>query len=118
MTPQEAQERVARGAVLLDEKRPGWEQKIRVNELNMGSFCDCVIGQIEGDFLRWPHLAPANQTGLMSTRYYGFDSDGSVDGFELLQAAWLDAIAERLAPPITWTHRESETSTCVSSTGS
>ena len=119
MTQSEARERVARGAALLDEKRPGWPSHIRVNDLRMSSCSTCVIGQLEGDFDEgWRLLAEDGNSRryswLQKAQLYGFDSDGSEDAFTLLQAAWLEAIAERLntptvvqdAPQVAWTMRE------------
>ncbi len=39
-------ERVARGVVLLDEKRPGWDAQIDIDELDIDNCWDCVIGQL------------------------------------------------------------------------
>jgi len=39
------------GALLLDEKRPGWENEIDVDQLDMGSYKSCVLGQLHhGDY--------------------------------------------------------------------
>lgn len=50
MTQTEARERVARGAALLDEKRPGWANAINTGELDMSVDCMCILGQLEGSF--------------------------------------------------------------------
>jgi len=42
----DVQERVARGAAWLDENRPGWRDAISLQELDMRSGCDCVLGQV------------------------------------------------------------------------
>lgn len=52
MTPAE---RVARGAKLLDERRPGWWERV-TEELVMASSCGCVLGQVldeEADEAGW-----------------------------------------------------------------
>jgi hypothetical protein len=36
---------VARGAALLDEKLPGWDQRIDLDNLDLGNKCNCVLGQ-------------------------------------------------------------------------
>ena len=41
--------RVARGAALLDEKRPGWEAEINLNALDIDDCTTCVIGQLYRD---------------------------------------------------------------------
>ncbi len=51
MEPERFAERVARGATLLDEKMPGWAERIKLNELVLHNPCRCVLGQLfEGDF--------------------------------------------------------------------
>jgi len=42
---------IKRGAALLDEKRPGWSALIHTRILDMDSLSDCVLGQVEGDYL-------------------------------------------------------------------
>ena len=37
--------RVARGAALLDEKLPGWADRIDLDRLDLGSPCRCILGQ-------------------------------------------------------------------------
>src|SRR5712672_2645116 len=44
-----AAKRVLRGARLLDEKLPGWFVEIDVENLNLGSACNCVLGQLATD---------------------------------------------------------------------
>ena len=44
-----AAERVARGAVLLDEKRPGWPYQIDLSMLELWDSCRCVLGQLWDD---------------------------------------------------------------------
>jgi hypothetical protein len=43
-------ERVARGAALLDQYRPGWADEIDLHELRIESGSDCVLGQLYGDY--------------------------------------------------------------------
>jgi len=40
------EQQIAKGASLLDEKWPGWENVISLDTLDIGSSCDCVIGQL------------------------------------------------------------------------
>jgi len=40
------EEQIAKGAALLDEKWPGWENVISLDTLDIGSSCDCIIGQL------------------------------------------------------------------------
>ncbi|GAA4626729.1 hypothetical protein GCM10023196_036150 [Actinoallomurus vinaceus] len=38
-------ERVAKGAALLDEKLPGWHDRIDLDQLRLSSPCNCILGQ-------------------------------------------------------------------------
>lgn len=42
-------ERVAAGAVFLDEHDPGWWQRIDLAVIDLGSPCCCVLGQLHLD---------------------------------------------------------------------
>ena len=64
-------ERVARGAALLDEKRPGWANRIIQEDLDMTSCHDCILGQVYGDYeIGWHSL------DLQSGSEFGFDLPG------------------------------------------
>lgn len=41
---------VERGAVLLDEKRPGWEHELDLARLKLENCTDCVLGQLAGHY--------------------------------------------------------------------
>ena len=41
-------ERVARGAAYLDEREPGWWQRIDLDALDLAVPCKCVLGQLDG----------------------------------------------------------------------
>jgi hypothetical protein len=43
-------ERVAAGAALLDQRDPDWWRAIRPADLDIGSCCSCVLGQLFGDY--------------------------------------------------------------------
>lgn len=43
------EERVRRGAALLDEKYPGWADRIELDRLDLGSCTTCVLGQLYQD---------------------------------------------------------------------
>jgi hypothetical protein len=49
-----AEPRVADGARLLDLVRPGWEEKINIDELDMSSGRWCVLGQVYGSYAKAP----------------------------------------------------------------
>jgi len=42
--------RIERGAALLDDKVPGWQDKIDLATLDMSNCANCVVGQVYGDY--------------------------------------------------------------------
>jgi len=42
--------RVLRGADFLDEHHPGWEKNIDLETFCLTDPCNCVVGQVEGDY--------------------------------------------------------------------
>lgn len=46
--PETNEERVLLGAKLLDERIPGWADRIDLDEFWMSSSCQCVLGQVSG----------------------------------------------------------------------
>jgi hypothetical protein len=100
-------ERVARGAALLDAKRPGWASRIDLVALDITSTSNCILGQLYGWYEEGQDaLAELDDEG------YQISSVGSYEGFSLdhwdehydgdmqevddLHGAWNDAINERL----------------------
>jgi hypothetical protein len=99
VTIDEARERVARGAALLDEKEPGWRQKVNPELLEMRSECGCIIGQALDD--------PVYARGLLrlgideedEDSRHGFDVSPGEGwswhaSYELLQQAWLELLVK------------------------
>ena len=103
MTLEEAKVRVARGAALLDRERPGWPERIDLDTLQLSSACFCIRGQLVGCSVIWD-VIPGLEGGKSHTEH-GFIAD-SQSQYELLQEAWLSAIADRIVPPAVWTERE------------
>lgn len=54
-------ERVAAGAAFLDEREPGWDQRIDLGRLNLKSECRCVLGQLNS--------ALASDWGVITGKY-------------------------------------------------
>ena len=94
------QERVQRGATLLDRHRPEWWKIINLDELRMHNTCNCVLGQCYGAF---------NQ-GKLALELTKRASDDADNGFEAnekdgyqnlqneyqnLQNEWVRVITER-----------------------
>ena len=57
------EQRVAAGAALLDQKNPGWRERINVEELQLWSRFQCILGQLYGVY----------ETGLGALGAYGND---------------------------------------------
>lgn len=78
----EMDDRVGRGATLLDDKNPGWYRKVDRTRLSMGSYLECILGQLYGTF-----LTGVGELGLGSPSDYGFGDD---------EGPWIAAIESRL----------------------
>lgn len=83
--------RVAAGAAFLDERMPGWAERIDLGRLDLDDECNCVIGQLTGDYING-----VAQFGLRLSEEVslGF-MPGQADGWHLLDAAWADEIKKR-----------------------
>jgi hypothetical protein len=93
-------ERVARGAALLDEREPGWWQRIDLDRLYIGSTCDCVLGQLHGG----SYVDGVQDLDLLyGTEDHGFmwhtrgvtDYDAEEAEANELEAEWRTLIEER-----------------------
>lgn len=96
-------ERVQAGAAWLDETEPGSVDRIDPDQLDLASICDCILGQIHGDY------DDARDARLQGSDYaaasYGFTiwPDHAPDGmntgeeFAALTEAWRELIAARRA---------------------
>jgi hypothetical protein len=85
------------GARLLDERRPGWASEIDLASLDLGSLCDCVLGQLYGSFGHGTDvLVPDADLGhsIQWSRRYGFDREPGVSYVELSDQ-WRVEIEER-----------------------
>ena len=95
-------ERVAAGAALLDEHKPGWWQHTDLGRLNIGSSCDCMFGQTFGGYLKgltlfheeWHVGAPDSDYGFF---WYGRADDDRENEIEALNAEWRRVIEQRRA---------------------
>jgi hypothetical protein len=112
--------RVAKGAALLDEKRPGWEQLIDLEILDIESPTSCVTAQLSGQRHFRVGLAQLGLTGGSDGTYvsHGFNAEGDCDccvsrevldrlpegydqdaAYGTLNTLWKDLISKRLAEP-------------------
>jgi hypothetical protein len=86
-----AQEMAAEGEKWLDEHEPEWDKKVEAEDLDMGSWRWCVLGQVYGDFTYRPAEMPDPVT-------LGFDVGiGGVKHYEPLDRAWQAILAARRA---------------------
>jgi len=87
-------ERVAAGVALLDEKRPGWDQYIDLDWLDISRGRRCVLGQLYGG-----DATGAGALGLkwIETVHRGFDRYRGEPNvvFDELTAEWKRVITER-----------------------
>lgn len=66
------QDRVARGVALLDERSPGWVNKVSLNKLNMWSSADCIVGQVLGNYCAGIRVLGLDTKGAAN---HGFQAD-------------------------------------------
>lgn len=89
-TPETA---AAKGSLFLDEKEPGWFERIDVASLSMNDSCHCIGGQLFGNYsiLVMRHLGT-----MQNSITFGFNTPGcSPVRMTALTAAWRDEIARR-----------------------
>jgi hypothetical protein len=86
-------DRVARGAALLDEYRPGWASEIHLHELSIESDSNCVLGQLYGNYgLGREQLRILTTTHSEALGFTGGYAGGDWSG---LRRAWRELIEDR-----------------------
>lgn len=65
-------ERVANGCAWLDEHKPGWRGLINADRLNIDDPCNCILGQLYGDFYK---AVKEQGIGYSNVDRLGFDGD-------------------------------------------
>lgn len=81
------------GMALLDEKAPGWREKIDLEELDLGECHACILGQVFGHYNAGKRaLAEADNEPVR----YGFDCHPT--NYDLLTQAWKEALSEPSSP--------------------
>lgn len=90
--------RVARGAALMDAKRPGWDGRIDIKNLDLVSPCGCILGQefdtpfLEGYYVGLDELLNGS-TALAI--HYGFTTEDGGDEWDDLEKEWRRVILAR-----------------------
>ncbi len=93
--------RVARGAALLDEKRPGWDARIDLAGLDLEDCELCVVGQLFGPgygrgLPDGSYGYGLEALGVLDCEYeYGFDREFLGEKFADLTAEWRRVITAR-----------------------
>lgn len=70
----EIQQRVVRGAQLLDRIRPGWELKIDLGELEMDSCYNCIVGQAVCEYGQGLYILGIDDMEEHAAAEHGFTS--------------------------------------------
>lgn len=96
MTTRELESRVELGMVWLDARLPGWVDLIDLDELDVASPCNCLLGQTLGD---WDLRVVGMEMDQLAA--CGFDAstshDGMADEYAALTELWKRAIRQRRA---------------------
>ena len=84
---------VARGVALLDERLPGWDEEIDVDNLKLSDSCGCVLGQLFGHYDKGRRVLGLSDD---DAKHLGFYKYGATR-WERLSGAWCDVIRRRRA---------------------
>lgn len=80
----------------MDEVRPNWAEKIDLNIFNISSGCDCVLGQVYGEYSNGARFLKKKRGLDMNDRFrHGFIATGRQDERDL-DKAWIHEIETRL----------------------
>ena len=89
---------VERGAELLDRELPGWDERIDLDRLDLGSTCNCIVGQLNPAQAHLKHRRYDKGIAALGVENapakYGFNVWGQ-QRFESLTNAWKRLIAGR-----------------------
>jgi hypothetical protein len=93
------EERVQRGALLLDAEVPGWARRINEWELDLGQCDQCILGQLYGEYCTGRDALELRSPGPW------FDKGAAVHGFHhterreisIYDDGWEEALAQKTA---------------------
>lgn len=88
--------RAREGAEYLDEHRPGWFNSVHEETLELASQCDCVLGQLYGNYIAGLNCLSSSTDSVFPMRY-GFTFVNDEAEFDVLEDQWLKEIAARKA---------------------
>lgn len=85
---------VAKAAAVLDAEHPGWHEKINLASLNLGSCTNCILGQLDGHFMKAP-IRLQRLRGLVGYRspYNAYRQKAWSRFWFVLNQLWTDLIA-------------------------
>lgn len=95
------EDRVARGAALLDQMQPGWENDVDLSRLDIGLCNTCIVGQLFGNYndvvvdafdRRYRGISVQHNLGL----YSQLPEERTERDYLQLTGAWRAAIIVRL----------------------
>jgi len=85
---------VARGVELLDERLPGWDEEITVENLNLSNCRECVLGQLFGEYDKGLRVLGLSSKDAKSLGFYRWPGPSR---WESLSKAWRDIVRSRRA---------------------
>lgn len=99
-------ERVSIAGGVLDTLKPEWRSLVDLDKLDMGSACDCVLGQVFGDFHEGMRKfrTQAREDGIefnsynsaewfgFSSGYFSVDGEDQYAGSALLRHVWSEMV--------------------------
>lgn len=86
-------ERVANGIAYLDERLPGWRERLDLSDLWMGDDCRCVLGQTAGGYFNALHdLSITHEQSDRLGFSVFFFHDVNLLNYSDLTAAWKRAL--------------------------
>lgn len=94
-------ERVAAGAALLDERKPGWYQDIDLNRLDVFYSELCVVGQVYGNYWLGLHILNLEWRDAISNGFFAkpsliwFLPGGKRLAYDELNVHWRAEITKR-----------------------
>lgn len=90
------EERITRGAELLDARVPGWRERVDVQRLDLSSDTECVLGHVLGSYARGLEalgLTPAQSWAHGFTTY-----ERAPSVIAALTSAWVRYLRPTLTP--------------------
>lgn len=88
-------QRVKRGVIFLNINHPGWDEEIDLNDLNLQSSCNCVLGQLYGTYANGMRKNGLWATDTIEKGFSLKTIDATQENWSALNAAWKEAIIEQ-----------------------